>query len=75
MRLRPSHLSVGLAALQSLTVMAQPLLGLSLAPRLITVAEIRENQPSESIVQVEGNVAYQKALAEIARGQPPERYI
>lgn len=71
MRLGASHLTVGLAALHSLTAMAQPFLGLSLAPRLITVAEVRHNRFGDAIVQVEGNVAYQKALAGIARGQPP----
>lgn len=75
MRSNAGLLSFALAALSPFTAMAQPLLGLSLGPRLITVAEVWHNRSSGPIVQIEGSAAYQAALAGIARKEPPERLV
>lgn len=52
------------------SAMAQPFLGLSLAPKLITVAEALPDGTSRAIAQVVGIEAYQAAIAAIARNEP-----
>lgn len=52
------------------SAMAQPFLGLSLAPRFLTVAETLPDGTSRAIAQVEGVEAYQAAMAAIASKEP-----
>ncbi len=67
MRLDVRSLAIVAVASSHLTAMAQQLLGLSLAPKLITVAEVWQNRSSGPIVQIAGSEAYQACLAEFAR--------
>ncbi len=75
MRLGAAKLIITIAGLSHSTAMAQSFLGLSLAPRLITVAEVWQNRSAGPIVQLEGSEAYQAAFAGIARQESQERSV
>jgi len=75
MRLDARNFAIVAVASSHLTAMAQRLLGLSLGPKLITVAEVWQNRSSGPIVQIEASEAYQACLARFAKRNPPERCV